>query len=380
LGNWHKYNWRVADADAKADGAAITFKFRPVNATEFPKVKTYPATFRHTLKLRVVSDTPLPKIDRIEAFTDSVFDRRAVRLAWKDAPPRTLKLDAFNGAVEGLDKLSSRQFRVRLQVTANPDPNTFDCTLVTVRSGEQIFTFAVDDLAKGPLFLPLHEVAVLPETDGRNYAAVAAEQKARGARTLYDRVAELPEQTWRAAWEGMPPKTSPIYFPLGVDGGRQRFRLDPDGSIHFRSNDGYLRKRPGRDTPRLDLEPSPVQVKFSLPGRPAHRTLDEETLPICVTSWDLDGIRVQQTALATLLDGARADGPVPFADAFAVFLARFTFTNPTDAPKTATFPAAFGGGPSFRKLRLDADGLLWNGEQVRGQCAGDVPPHLSRAD
>lgn len=367
LGNWHKYNWRAADTVVHVEGQTLTFTFHPVNAHEFPKLKNYPASFRYTLKLRVTSETPLPKIQRIEAFTDSVIEERAVRLAWRSPSIREPKIEVFNGASEGTDRVASRAFRVRLRVTSNPDPNTFDRTLVTVRSGKHTFTFAADDVAKGPLFLPLFEAAVLPDSDTREYASIAAEQKSRAVQTLYDRVAQMPEQTWRAAWEGMPLKKSPIYFPLGLDGGRQRFRLDPDGSIRFRSNDGYLKKRPGRDTPRLELEPPPVHVKFDLPDRPTQRTLEEEMLPICVTTWDMDGVHVQQTAFITLLEGAQAEGAVPPGDALAVFMARFTFTNPASAAKSLSFPVTFGDAPSFEKLRVDGNGLFWNGEHVRGQ-------------
>jgi len=59
-------------------------------------------------------------------------------------------------------------------------------------------------------------------------------------------------------------------------------------------------------------------------------------------------------------------------------MARFTFTNTSDAPKTATLPVAFGGAPPFDKLRFDADGVLWNGEHVRGQFACDTLPALEQ--
>ena len=74
LGNWYTYNWRAADTEAKANGNALAFTFRPLTAKEFPKLKDYPAAFRYTLKLRVVSEAPLPKIERIEAFTDSTLE------------------------------------------------------------------------------------------------------------------------------------------------------------------------------------------------------------------------------------------------------------------------------------------------------------------
>ena len=81
LGNWWKYGWRVADTEARVEGKAIAFKFRPVNAKEFPKAKDYPATFRYTLKVRVASDQKLPAVERLEAVTDSKLESRAFRLA-----------------------------------------------------------------------------------------------------------------------------------------------------------------------------------------------------------------------------------------------------------------------------------------------------------
>jgi hypothetical protein len=255
---------------------------------------------------------------------------------------------------------------LRLLAVANPDPNTFDCTLLTVRDGKRVFTVKVDDLRQGPLFLPHFGVAVLPDADNRDYTAIAIEQKTRGAKTLYDRVGEMPEQTWRAAWDGMPPKKSHIYFPLGLDGGRQRFRLNADGSIEWRSNDHYLRNRPGKDTPRLALEKAPVQVKFLFSSKPVHRTLVEESLPICETTWQ-DGLEVKESAFVTPLEGANADGPVPPADTFTVLMARLTITNSGTEPKIMSLPITFGGAPSFAGFRTEADSLLWNRGHVRGQ-------------
>src|ERR1017187_8052516 len=233
LGNWYTYQWRAADAEARADGNTVTFTFRPVNAKEFPTLKDYAAAFRYTLKLRVVSDAPLPKIDRNEAFTDSTLEPRSVNLAWKSALAVEPSFEVFNGAFEATEKASARGSRLKLRVVANCDPNTFDRTLVTVRDGQRGFTFAVDDLKDGALFLPHAGAAVLPEGHTRDYEAVASAQKSAGGKTLYDRVAAMPEQTWRAAWEGMPPKKSHIYLPLGLDSGRQRFRLDADGTVRF---------------------------------------------------------------------------------------------------------------------------------------------------
>ena len=374
LGNWYTYRWRTADTEAKAEGNAITFTFRPVNAKEFPNLADYPAAFRYTLKLRVASDAPMPQIERIEAFTDSILEPRVVNLAWKSASADKASFEVFNGAFDKLEQTSSHTARVKLRVVTNTDPNTLDRTLVTVRNGQTVFTFAVDDLKQGALFIPHAGAAVLPAGDARDYKAVAAAQKAAGAKTLYDRVAEMPEQTWHGAWEGMPAKKSHIYLPLGLDSGRQRFELDADGSLRFRSNDHYLRGRPGKETARLPLEPGPVRIRFQPPLAPVFRTIEEGCLPIGRTVWEANGVRISQVAFATDLSGAKADGPVPAPDAFAVCLAKFVLTNITASPQAATLPLTYQTGDTAKALRRDEKGLLWLGDHLRGQVLADAAP------
>src|SRR5204863_1885620 len=86
LGNWYTYEWRVADAEVHAEGNKLNFTFRPVDAKEFPTLTNYSANFRFTLKLRVTADAPLPRMEKLEAFTDSVVEERAARLVFDKAP------------------------------------------------------------------------------------------------------------------------------------------------------------------------------------------------------------------------------------------------------------------------------------------------------
>lgn len=370
LGDWHRYGWRTADADAARDGRTVTFRFRPVNAREFPKLTGYPAPFRYTLKLRLTGPGAA-SIARLQAFTDSTQRDRTVRLTWREPPIDAPRAEAFNGRVLSLQRLPTGDYRLRLVTTANPDPNTFDRTLVTVRRGPDTFTFAVDDLAAGPIFVPHLGACVLEDADERTYTQVAASLDSRRGQSLYDRVAALPEQTWPAAWAGMPPKKSPIVYPLGLDGGRQRFRLDPDGGFHYRTNDGYLTARPGRDTPRLKLEPPERHVSFGLSNRPTDRTLLDSVLPICQTTWDHDGVRVTQTAFVTPLESTQAGSPPPAGDTTTVLVARFTLTNPSDKPRTARLPLSCARGTS---LRRDDRGRLWLGDSLRARVLTDGAP------
>jgi hypothetical protein len=374
LGNWFKGGWRAADAKASLEGSTLTFTFRPVNAKEFPALKNYPALFRYTLKLRLVAERETPKVRFIHAFTDSALGETAVRLAWKTALRDAPNVEAFNGQVKAVAKLTSREQRLRLAITESSDPNTFDRTLVTVQRDDHKFTFAVDDLAGGPLFLPEYEVAVLADGDRRDYRAVEAAVKAKHARTLYERVAEMPERTWRAAWEDMPPKKSHIYFPLGLDGGRQRFLLEPDGTVRFRLNDHFLKSRPGKDTPRFGLEPAPARFRFGPPRQPSERSLEEDSLPICRTTWESNGLRTVQTSFVTELSGTREDGPVPAADALAVFCAQFEFTNISGAPQTAVLPLSYRAADTAKTLRIDEQGLMWLDQNLRGQVIAKGTP------
>jgi hypothetical protein len=228
-------------------------------------------------------------------------------------------------------------------------------------------------VARSPLSIEPFSLAVISGTQPRTYAEVRSEaRRSVTTRSVYDRVASMPEQTWSNAWQGMPRKKSDIYFPLGLDGGRQRFRLHANGGIDFRSNDHYLRSRPGADTPRLDLEKAGVGLSFGLPDRPSYRNLEEECLPITHTKWEVDGIIVKQAAFVTLLSGATTQTEPPAGDAFAVWIARFTITNASSTEKTASLPLHFKAGGIG--LRADDDGYFRAGDALRGHYVAEKPP------
>jgi hypothetical protein len=376
LGNWFKGGWRVADAEQTVSGNSVRFAFRPINSHEYPDLKDYSLAGRYTFKIRVTGDQPLPKILRIHALTDSTLAERSVRIAWEHPPSSKLQAQAFNGDVLAA-QTKSLITSLRVQTVVNNDPNTFDRTLVSVSNGADSFTFKMDDLKDGALFLPEFGAAILPGNDHRDYAAVAKATHRSGGKTLYDRISDLPEQTWKSAWNGMPPKKSHISFVLGMDGSRQKFRLDSDGGVFIRWNDHYMQILPARDTPRINLERQPVQFEFGLPKNPAERHIEDESIPTCITTWERDGMRVTQTAFATTLGGTDPNGPPPAPDACAVAMLRFEFTNTTDTPRVADLPITVHGGEKYDHLRCDDHGFIWNGSQLRGQFVAEGVPEVS---
>jgi hypothetical protein len=378
LGNWYNGGWRIADSDVTRDRNRATFTFRPVSAREFPQIKDYPATFRYTLKVRLASDQRVPEIDRIRAYTDSILKKRTFRLAWRTTPGSGPRLMAFNGRIVAVESRDPQHQLVTVEATANPDPNTFDKTLVTVGAGKTEFTFALGDVAKGPLLVPDFNVAVLPGTDDRNFDAIVAAQKASGSKTLYEQVATRPEQTWAAAWKGIPPKKSHIYLPLGLDGGRERFMFEANGNLRLRSNDHYLLNRPGKDSPRLKLEPAPVAFEFGERSSLLARRLHEDRLPICESVWEGNGFQIRQTSFVTELNGSQPSGPVPPADAFAVFMAKATLVNTSSVPVRASVPLVYRAGENPRPLRCDEHGFLWGDDKLRGQVVGASSPRVEQ--
>lgn len=377
LGNWYNGGWRVADTEQSISSNSIHFTFRPINAHEFPDLTNYSSTGRFTLKIRIVCDQPLPKILRFQALTDSMVENRSIRIAWEHPPASNFQAEAFNGQILNATATDSRTTTLLVQTAVNRDPNTFDRTLVTLRDGTNLFSFKVDDLQDGPLYLPEYGAAILPDNDHRDYTAVARDVQRAGRKTLYDRIAEMPEQTWTSAWNGMPPKKSRIAFVLGNDGGRQKFRLDADGKISFRWDDQYMKGLPASDTPRLDLERPPIQVQFGLPEAPVERHIAEESIPTCITTWDRDGVRIVQTAFATTLDGTRPDGPPPASDACAVAMLRFDFTNITNSTRVADLPISILSDTNYEHLQLEDRGLIRDGKQLRGQVIADRLPVVS---
>ncbi|MBM3496823.1 MAG: hypothetical protein FJX72_21255, partial [Armatimonadetes bacterium] len=372
LGNWHTGEWREADADVALNGPEATVTFGPVNRKEHPQLPRFAATWRFTHQIRLVAPDGSPPIESIAAFTASVWAKETVRIVWARKPASRPTLETFNGYVGAVRAPDERTCEADLLVASNADPNTFDRSLVTVRWGKRRFTFDVRDLRDGPVFMPSLGVAVTRADDMRTYAQMAvAAGTAPPRRTLYERIAELPEQTWQAAWSAMPPKKSDIVFPMGLDGGRQRFLLHPSGAVGYRINNHFIHVRPGRDTAPLKEDDDGVTVSFGMPDRPTSRTIEQGCLPICVSQWERDGIRYEQAAFVTDLAGTDPTR-TPGGDAMAVCLLKLTASNTSPNTAQARLPVRCEQGP----LSVDLSGTLTQGGRFRGQLVTDTLPNM----
>ena len=390
LGNWYTGEWRTADAQVVLEGNTATYTFRPVNQREFPAERhpalaDYPATFRPTLKVRIIAHGPLPAVERIAAFTDSSWMRQIVTVLFEH-PAAQLEFSAFNGyiAAQGMEALG--RYRLSLWRTRNPDPNSFDHTLLTIRAGDTA-TVRLEDLARGPVCIPDLGIAVVRGTSAGDYLSVCSQMAIRGKVGVYDLLHRLPEQTWERAWSHSVPKRGRIYLPLANDGGRHKFGLHPDGSVFYRTagNERYLRGCPGADTGLMHDVPTPLLLEAGPWGELIERGLEEGALPIghaawgCATPSGGDPLRVEQVAFVTPVTGCDPVGEPPAGDVTGVLLLQYAFHNLAESRTlNVEHPLSLLAGGSACTLRGDARGLFWaenpatGAEELRfGVSAGD---------
>ena len=251
------------------------------------------------MKLRLLFEGPAPAVEKFEVYTDSVWRQVGVAIQWQrtEAAP-SARLDVFNGLARypvrrGLDEFrDDPQGRAgeRLALiwfTESPNVNTFDGTVVTVRTPESSFSFEPAAVAAGSVvFAPGLGVGIEPWDRQGTYERMQreAEERRRHADQLplYERVGREPEQSLARALAEQPPKRGRLYLPLGTEGGRQRFGVSSDGSVSC-VNDRIDYPR-GKDTGRLRWDARSLTYDFALPNSPpVRRWIEGECLPIMNT-------------------------------------------------------------------------------------------------
>ncbi len=277
IDGWTNGRWQKADCQVKPEGDRWSFTLHPLNRQEFPGEKDFPAEFRRTIKVRlnieVPQDQPVMRIEALHAYTDSEWREAEIAIEWKSLTGELARwdghLEAFNGEVLAVKPLAgdvsvldSGQWQSTVEGTAtagvratvryayNEDVNSYDRTIVTVRSDAHSFSFLVDDVLAGePIYVRDLGVVVSRADAGVRLAEFEATWERGHDKTIYQRVRETPEQTWERAWADMPAKKRAYVLVLGCEGSRQKFGIDPTGDIFLGEN--YIRRVPGKDTPRL---------------------------------------------------------------------------------------------------------------------------------
>ena len=408
IGDWYQGEWRDGDTRLEKSGRVWTFTFRPVNAREYPALKDFAAPYRTTQKVRLTGSGTLQKIAGIRAYTDSVW--RKGRIDWELGGTSTADrsqdwsggFEMFNGYSAPLSagtagatlradgtwecRTSGKPARVRADVwyTESPNVNSFDRTLITVRAKQASFTVDARNVVAGTnVFSTFYGVSVRNVAAGAGaggeepvsgYADAVKTLAKRTVKPLYEAVFDEPEQSLARAIAEIPVKAKDIYFPVGCEGGRQRFGIEPDGSV-FCVNDRIDQPK-GRDSGRLAWGGNRLRYGFGLPdGAPVLRWIENGCLPMIHERWDKDGVRYEQTVFATRLEAGGLGFPEMKADDTTVLMMRVMVRNLSDHEAAASAAISLQADDHAKPLEL-RDGLLYaklpgGGEKLR--CQVQVP-------
>lgn len=360
-GGWQKLDdpfrghWVRAKGKITTGGDGAAFVFAPLDQAESPQSKALGAPYRRTFRLRITGQN----ISRIEAYGEAVWKEANVELVWKGGRRFEGEVEAGNGRIASFRPTDfGAQLTIRYADAAqrlSPDRGY----VIFRPNGDIAFSVYLDDLAQEG-GISVRDVGAIVRLAGRDVPAM------RG-KTVLQRIAELPEQSFEHAMQAMPAK-APEAAHLGAPNMRQEFTIGPTGDIFLKP--GALRS-PGKDMDRRPWNGSQVHYAISTGQRPdgerkVKRELEEGWLPVMQTRWRTGEIEYRQSALATLLRGDIATAEYQMrGDETMVLLDRIEMTNASQQEETASIWIEIS---STAKVRLD-DGLMLL------EKASDEKPH-----
>ncbi|MGQ9608750.1 MAG: hypothetical protein ACUVWN_05595 [bacterium] len=325
--DWFNGDWKDADTKLTFDGDKAIYTFNSINLKEFPDINDFSANYRRTMKIRLLFGDNDPKIKTISAYTDSIWKEMEVKLEWgNEFAERNWRGDisAYNGKILDV-KYNPGYILIRLRYAYNEDVNSFNKTIITIRNGLKSFSFLVDDVPE-KVYVRDFDVLITKADEDIDYNTFKKEWEENHAKTVYDMIKDLPEQTYTKSWNDMPKKRKRGFMPLGCDGSRQKFGVDQNGDVFFPKN--YVEKVKGKDSDRLLWEGNWMRYSFGFPNvEPTERHIEDGYLPIIYARWEEDNISYEQTAFVTplgqdILSDKRINGDDP-----TILLAKVTLKN-----------------------------------------------------
>lgn len=368
--------WLTAAVERAVVDGAVRWTFRPLKEDPNDKAEHLPeATYRRTLKVRLVLPERAPRIETLQVFSPSTVKPMSVRmeLGCGDQDPVSLsgRLEIYNGKL-----LSARPWQFgegdafeppcswRNVRTGSPKgilaeilaaepapPGSNDLTVVTVRTTAQAgdghasrtFSFSTRDLEHGPIHVPAMHAYVSRANDTSCFAATrpAAEGKIR------DRIPREPEQTRERASREIPPLDpwqrqggDRVYLPVAADASWQKFAVEYGGDI-FLGKGGTKAK--GAELKRLQWETDQLRYRIGTGQKPYFRddrkvrvSIAEDCLPIIINRWEHEGLLYEEEAFATLLSGPLDPNDVARSEQTpAICMVRLQVTNAGSQPRQA---------------------------------------------
>ena len=331
IDDWTNGQWMDADTNLTIDGKLLVFTFNSTGAKEFTNLGQNGVRYRKTLKIRLVSDQAISKPVRFQAFTDAVCRELTLRILLGNPAEPSVKiegddqgrLEIFNGSIVALRPVkgssitisdnyrwtlpSGKQGGIEADVIIAVDPVDlrYDRTIVTMRSKHRPVSFTAEEVARSErILIDDLGILVVRGDDKISLEEYRILRKELPGKTIYSRVSEHEEQTFKQSWDDMPIK-HPIWFVHGLPGNRNVIKHNPDGNIEISCSKRWFNlNKSNKDSSRKGWKGDLPQLRFGFPDTeyPAGRELLEGFLPQLKTWWKEGPVYYEQTAILDKLD------------------------------------------------------------------------------
>jgi hypothetical protein len=383
--------WITAATDVKSEGNTHVYTFKPMTALENPNAGYLPGsiTYRRTLKARLVYPGKHQAIQSVQVFSVSKEKNSSVRIELLDNKKSNVAIegsvDVFNGYIKNISswhwdskdkKTGSQSFKFYLSgkpkgiiasiySSAESLPGSNDETVVTFRSTQGTFSVSMNDIEKGPVYIPYFNAYITLATDT---VAFSLSNLVKG-KTTREKIPEQPEQTYDRARNEIPAldPTSRvgggyIDLPLAADASWQKFAVQWGGSIRIDKRDT---KAQGKEFLRCNWVGNDLRWNVGTGKEPDFKRTREncqmsvmnDYLPVVQSAWIHEGLNYNEEAFATLLRGPLSPvDPGRDEQTPAVLMVKLTISNPTN--HTDTSHIWLSGNKALNGISRDGDFLM----------------------
>jgi hypothetical protein len=392
--------WTMAATEAHVDGHRVEYTFLPLRPSENQNASYLPDSvcYRRTLKIRLLLPPMRAKVQSLHVYSMAAETEATIRFEFNCSGQKSVEmegsLEVFNGRLrsvtgwkwqKGDARVSSVSWKMRLHkeskgiisriVAAEPLlPGSNEETIVTVRSSLGTFSFLVDDLEKGPVYIPHYDVYITRASDPVTFA----QANPQVGQTIREHIAEEDEQSYERARKEIP-ELDPtqrdsrhtqrqIYLPLAADASWQKFAFIWGGNILI---DKKRTKARGKELARCNWPGEELRWEIGTGAVPIFNRSREncqmailnEYLPVAKARWHEEGLNYEEEAFATLLSGPLSPyDPQRDEQTPAILLIKLMVANPTLIPREAR--VWFAGNKALTNLVQNGDFYL---DQIDGQ-------------
>ncbi|MEP6596544.1 MAG: hypothetical protein ABJA71_11395, partial [Ginsengibacter sp.] len=206
------------------------------------------------------------------------------------------------------------------------------------RSSQGTFSFSLNDVDKGPVYIPSFNAYITQSTDPVPFS----EKNIVRGKTTRERILEEPEQSYDRARNEIPAldptsRVSGGYIdlPLAADASWQKFAIQWGGNILI---DKVQTKAQGKELLRCNWKGNDIRWNLGTGADPVYkRTKDNcrmsmmnDYLPVVQASWNHEGLNYSEEGFTTLLRGPLSpEDPGRDEQTPAILMIKITVANPS---------------------------------------------------